>query len=90
MITIQKSLKHAPVNLNFQPLVKEWRNLSLEDAYPIMFLDGMYCKVRENGRVKNKVSYTIFPTDTQVDLYHESSRRLSSPSPEIYSRSHFG
>lgn len=41
------------------PLVKEWRNRPLEDIYPIVFLDAMFFKVREDGKVKTKVSYTV-------------------------------
>ena len=41
------------------PLITEWRNRPLEAIYPILFLDGMYFKSRENGKVVTKVIYNI-------------------------------
>jgi putative transposase len=41
------------------PLITEWRSRPLEAIYPILFLDGMYFKSRENGKVITKVIYNI-------------------------------
>ena len=41
------------------PVVAEWRNRPLEAIYPIVFLDAMYFKAREKGRVIQKVVYNI-------------------------------
>ena len=41
------------------PLIAEWRSRPLESVYPILFLDGMYFKSRENGKVVTKVLYNI-------------------------------
>lgn len=41
------------------PLITEWRSRPLEAIYPILFLDGMYFKARENGKVITKVIYNI-------------------------------
>ena len=41
------------------PLVSEWRNRPLETVYPIIFLDAMFFKMREEGRVVNKALYNI-------------------------------
>ncbi len=41
------------------PLITEWRSRPLEAIYPIVFLDGMYFKSRENGKVMTKVIYNI-------------------------------
>lgn len=41
------------------PLLMEWRARPLEAIYPIVFLDGMYFKARENGKVITKVLYNI-------------------------------
>lgn len=41
------------------PLITEWRSRPLEAVYPILFLDGMYFKSRENGKVMTKVIYNI-------------------------------
>lgn len=41
------------------PLVSEWRNRALDAVYPIIFLDAMFFKVRDEGRVVNKALYNI-------------------------------
>lgn len=41
------------------PKVKEWQNRPLEKVYPIVYLDAMHFKVREEGKVINKAAYTI-------------------------------
>lgn len=41
------------------PVITEWRSRPLEAIYPIVFMDGMYFKARENGRVVTKVIYNI-------------------------------
>ena len=41
------------------PLIAEWRSRPLEAIYPILFLDGMYFKSRDNGKVVTKVLYNI-------------------------------
>lgn len=41
------------------PVITEWRSRPLEAIYPILFMDGMYFKARENGRVITKVLYNI-------------------------------
>jgi putative transposase len=41
------------------PVITEWRSRPLEAIYPILFMDGMYFKARENGKVITKVIYNI-------------------------------
>ena len=41
------------------PQVEEWRTRPLESVYPIVFIDAIHLKVREDGRVKNKAVYLI-------------------------------
>lgn len=41
------------------PLITEWRNRPLESVYPIVFLDAIHFKVREDGRVISKAFYSI-------------------------------
>jgi putative transposase len=41
------------------PILMEWRGRPLEAIYPIIFLDGMYFKARDNGKVVTKVLYNI-------------------------------
>jgi len=37
--------------------VKEWQNRSLDEVYPILYLDATIVKVRSEGRVVNKSAY---------------------------------
>ena len=41
------------------PLVKEWQNRPLDPLYCIVWLDAMYYKVKEEGRVINRCVYNI-------------------------------
>ena len=41
------------------PAIKEWQNRPLEAIYPVIWLDAMHFKVRENGVVKAKAIYSI-------------------------------
>ena len=40
------------------PIITEWRNRPLEAVYPIVFLDAMHFKVREEGKVISKAFYS--------------------------------
>jgi putative transposase len=37
--------------------VRAWQNRQLDEVYPIMYLDAIQFKVRDNGHVKNKAIY---------------------------------
>jgi transposase-like protein len=41
------------------PAIKEWQNRPLESVYPVIWLDAMHFKVRDNGTVKSKAIYSI-------------------------------
>lgn len=41
------------------PLITEWRNRPLDAIYPIVFLDAMHFKVREDGKVVSKAFYSV-------------------------------
>lgn len=41
------------------PIVKEWQNRALEPIYPIIFMDAIHYKVRQEGRVINKAAYIV-------------------------------
>lgn len=41
------------------PVITEWRNRPLEAVYPIVFLDAMFFKIREEGKVVSKAFYSI-------------------------------
>lgn len=41
------------------PKVKEWQNRPLEDVYPIVWMDAMHYKVKDEGRVVSRAVYNI-------------------------------
>jgi putative transposase len=41
------------------PVITEWRNRPLDAVYPIVFLDAIHFKVREEGKVRSKAFYSI-------------------------------
>jgi putative transposase len=41
------------------PIIKQWQNRPLESVYPIIWLDAMFYKIREDGVVKSKAIYSI-------------------------------
>ena len=41
------------------PKINEWRARPLDSTYPVVFLDGMFFKVRDGGKVVTKVLYNI-------------------------------
>ena len=41
------------------PEIKEWQNRPLESIYPILWLDAMHYKVREDDQVKSKAVYSV-------------------------------
>ena len=41
------------------PKIKLWQNRSLESMYTIVWMDAMYFKVRQEGKVKTKVLYNV-------------------------------
>src|SRR3990167_7081054 len=47
------------------PFITEWRNRPLEAIYPIVFLDAMHFKLREEGRVVSKAIYSILGVNRQ-------------------------
>jgi putative transposase len=63
------------------PAIKEWQNRPLESVYPVIWLDAMHFKVRDNGVVKTKAIYSILGVTIEgekevIGIYfgeHESS-----------------
>lgn len=41
------------------PEIKEWQNRPLESVYPVVWLDAMHYKVREDSQVKSKAVYSV-------------------------------
>ena len=45
------------------PLVSEWQNRPLEDAYSFVFMDAIHYKVREDKRIVVKAAYVVIGVD---------------------------
>lgn len=41
------------------PEIREWQNRPLESVYPVIWMDAMHYKVREDGKVISKAIYSI-------------------------------
>ncbi len=41
------------------PVINEWRSRPLQAVYPIVFMDGMFFKVKKDGRCVSKCMYNI-------------------------------
>jgi len=41
------------------PLVREWQQRPLEEFYPIIYLDAIHFKIRDNHKIENKGVYVI-------------------------------
>jgi transposase-like protein len=41
------------------PMIQEWQNRPLELVYPIVFMDAIHYKVRQDNRVVNKAAYAV-------------------------------
>lgn len=47
------------------PEVEHWQNRPLDECYPLLWMDAMHFKVREDGRVKSKAVYVIIGLNDQ-------------------------
>jgi putative transposase len=53
------SAKISLITDQLLPVITEWRNRPLDAVYPIVFLDAIHFKVREEGKVRSKAFYSI-------------------------------
>lgn len=42
-----------------QDEVRNWQNRPLEPIYPVLFLDALYVRMRDNGHVQNRAVYVV-------------------------------
>jgi putative transposase len=47
------------------PEITEWQQRPLDSVYPVMWLDAMHFKVRENGKVISKAVYSVLGVNTE-------------------------
>ncbi len=45
------------------PEIQEWRSRELNPFYPIVYLDAIHFKIREDGRYQNSAFYTAYSID---------------------------
>jgi putative transposase len=57
--------KISQITDKLMPVITEWRNRPLEAIYPIVFLDAMHFKIREEGKVVSKAIYSILGVNQQ-------------------------
>lgn len=53
----------SSVTDKLMPMLNEWRSRPLEAVYPIMFLDAMFFKVKQDNKVTPKAIYNIMGID---------------------------
>jgi putative transposase len=46
------------------PDIVEWQSRPLSELYPVVFFDGIYFKVKKDGKVINKCVYSVLGIDT--------------------------
>jgi len=46
-------------------LVEEWQNRALANLYPIVYLDAIHIKLRQEGKVENIAVYTVLGVDVE-------------------------
>ena len=47
--------------------VKAWQNRPLDAVYPIVYMDALYVKIRDNGHVQNRAMYIALGVNLQGD-----------------------
>ncbi|MCY9669552.1 IS256 family transposase [Paenibacillus alginolyticus] len=49
----------SKVTDKIMPLVSEWQSRTLDSVYPIVFLDAIHFKVRQDSRIISKAAYSV-------------------------------
>lgn len=47
------------------PLVEEWQNRPLNAIYPILYMDALHVKLRQEGKIENVAVYITLAVDTE-------------------------
>lgn len=42
------------------PIAKEWQNRQLDEVYPILYLDGIVFKIKQEGQIVKKTVYLVY------------------------------
>lgn len=64
------------------PVIREWQSRPLERIYPIIWMDAMHFKIREEGQVRSRAIYTIMAVNMKgykevLGLYQGESESAS-------------
>lgn len=64
------------------PVIQEWQRRPLEAFYPILYLDAIHFKIRNDGRYDNRAFYTVYGVDFQghrdlLGMYIQASEGAS-------------
>ncbi|GMT49045.1 MAG: hypothetical protein IEMM0008_0584 [bacterium] len=41
------------------PLITDWQSRPLDEVYPFVWMDAMFFKVREDGKIASKALYVV-------------------------------
>jgi transposase-like protein len=55
----------SSVTDRIMPEITQWQQRSLNSCYPVVFLDAIHYKVREEGKVQTKAIYTVYGVDVE-------------------------
>ena len=47
------------------PQIEDWRNRSLDEVYPILYIDAIHYSVRDNGVIRKLAAYVILGINTE-------------------------
>jgi len=47
------------------PLVEAWQNRPLNRIYPVIYLDALHIKIRQNGKIENVAVYIVLAVDLE-------------------------
>lgn len=53
--------------------VREWQSRPLDRVYPVVYLDALVCKVRDEGVVRNKAAHIALGVDADSPLVRSSA-----------------
>ena len=64
------------------PIIREWQSRPLDRLYPIIWMDAMHFKIRDEGKVKTKAIYTVLGLNMEgkkeiLGLYQGDSESAS-------------
>jgi len=62
---VEASASLIDVLQKIMPELNEWQTRPLSEIYPVIFFDGIYYKVRKEGKIINKCLYSVLGIDLE-------------------------